>query len=472
MLRTLTALIVTPVGLLLIVLSLTPLRPRADFVVATDALRTIDPQRVSWLDEIQVAAALFEGLTRLDPQTSQPVPGVAERWKWNATRDAVTFHLRADARWQTGDPVTAEDFRFAWLRALTPAVEAQYASLLFVIDGAEDYYRSRLNDDPSDDLAASDVGIDVIGDRTLRARLRGPCSYFLDLAAFPTFAPAHRPTLERWAFRDGRVLRATQHLWTRPANIVGNGAFVLREWSFKRRLVLRRNPHYWDADAIAADTIELDIITDPSSALIGYETGAIDLVRGLPLEIARVLADQTRRGLRDDFHIGDRFATFFFRVNCRRPPLDDARVRKALSLAIDRDALCEHVLGLGDSPALTYVPRGAIKLMPRTAPDGSTIYYQPPDGLGAALSYEERVRLARELLADAGFYRQSPERPIEISFASDQPQQRRIAEAIQVMWERELGIRVALRVLERKVLSQRIRQLDYDIVRSDWYGDY
>ena len=472
MLRTLAVLILTPVVLMLALLAATPRRPRADFVVATDALRTVDPHRVSWLDEIQVVAALFEGLTRLNSQTSQPEPAVAERWDWNDSRDAVTFHVRSNARWQNGDAVTAEDFRFAWLRVLEPAVEAQYASLLFVIRGAERYYRSRLDDDPTNDVRADEVGIDVLADRTLRVRLAGPCSYFLDLAAFPTLAPVHRPTIERWAFRDGQVLRSTQHLWARPANIVGNGPFVLTEWSFKRRLILQRNPQYWDRSAIAAETIELDIITDPSAALIGYETGAIDLVRGLPLEIARALDQQARRGARDDFHLGDRFATFFFRVNCQRPPLDDANLRKALSLAIDRAALCEHVLGLGDAPALTYVPRSAINLMPRTAPDGSTVYYRPPDGLGAELSDDERIRFARECLAASGFDRLAAERPIEISFAPDQPQQRRIAEAVQVMWERALGIRVDLRVLERKVLSERIRQLDYDVVRSDWYGDY
>lgn len=472
MLRVLLLLVFVPVAALLTWLSLGPRGERADFVVASDALRTIDPHRVSWLDEIQVAAALFEGLTRLHPETMQPEPGVAATWCVSDDALRFTFHLRENARWSNGDGVTARDFRFGWLRVLDPKVEAQYASLLFVIDGAEAYYRSRLDDDSRDDRPAESVGIEVFGDHTLRVQLAGPCSYFLDLTSFPTLAPAHRPTLERWAYRAGVVRRATRHLWTRPANIVCNGAFVLTQWDFKRSLWLRRNTHYWDRASIPLDSLEIYIAGDPNAALVAYETGRVDLVRGLAKPVARELRKRQLKGEREDFHLGDRFATYFFRVNCKRPPLDNADLRKALALAIDKDALARRVLGLGETPADSYVPRGALELMPRPAPDGSTIFYDPPAGLGAGLPYAARVKRAREFLHASGFDRIADTRPIELAYASHPPIQKRIAEAVQSMWESALGLRVELRVMERKVLSTRIRNLDYDVVRSDWYGDY
>ena len=457
-------------------LSLDPESRRADFVVASDTVRTIDPARVSWLDEIQIASAVFEGLTRLHPLTLLPEPAAAESWNVDAAQQEYVFHLRPSARWSNGDPLLAEHFRFAWLRALDPAVQSQYAAMLFVIAGAEDFYRSRLNADEADDLPAERVGVEAPDERTLRVRLARPCPYFLDLTSFPTFAPLHPPTLERWAYRDGRVLRATSHLWARPAAIVSNGAFLLTRWDFKRRLWLQRNPRYWEAAAPAAgrrlDEIEILITADPSAALLAYETGRIDLARGLEPSVARVLMQRQAAGRRDDFHLGDRFATYFFRVNCRRPPLDDARVRRALSLAIDRAALCEHVLGLGETPAETYVPRGSLPLMPRLDRDGTTIFYAPPAPPSAGMSHAERIELARRLLRESGFDPASAQRPIELAFAPEPPQQRRVAEAVQAMWERALGLHAQLRMLERNVLSQKIRDLDYDIVRSDWYGDY
>lgn len=444
---------------------------RADLVIASDALRTIDPQRVSWLDEIQTAQALFEGLTRLNPQTFQPEPAVAQAWEIEPDGPAYTFYLRPDARWSNGEPVVAEHFRFAWLRALDPQVESQYASLLFVIAGAETYYRSRLDRDPANDAPADTVGIDVREPHVLHVRLARPCSYFFDLTSFPTFAPLHPPTLERWAYRDGRVLRREDHVWTRPEHIVCNGAFTLDRWDFKRRMLLRPNPYYWQRDAIALGSIELFVSGDAAASLVGYQTGRIDLVAGLEPEIALALHQQQQAGRRSDFHLSDRFATFFFRVNCRRPPLDNADLRKALALAIDKQAICRNVLGLGETPADTFVPRGALDQMPRTAPDGQTVYYVPPDGLGHGLTYAQRQRLAREYLARSGLDAGAL-RPIELAFAPEPIIQRRIAEAVQQMWQATLGISVELLVLERTVLSERIAKLDYDVVRSDWYGDY
>lgn len=479
MLRNGLALLIMPALLLVVWLALTEPTPRADIAVACDQIRTVDPHRVSWVDEIQIAAALFEGLTRLNAETLMPEPGVAQRWVRSTDGRTYTFFLREDARWSDGRPVLAEHFRQSWLMALDPQIESQYASLLFVIEGAETYYRSRLDGDlaaaaiSTDPVPASTVGVEAVDERTLRVRLAAPCSFFLELTAFPTFAPLPPDPVERFAYRGGRVLRGTRHLWTRPENIVTNGAFTLARWDFRHRLVLVRNPHYWGSGHISLETIELFITSSPTAALLAYETGRLDFVRGLEAETVRVLLKEQERGLRRDVHVGDRFATYFLRINCRRPPFDDANLRKALSLAIDREALCRHVTGLGEAPAYTLVPHGAIEKMPRQGPDGLTVLYTPPRGLGADLTAEQRTELAREYLRrrhDGG--RGAGPVRIELAFAPEPVQQRRIAEAVQAMWERELGLRVELRVNERTVLGTRIRELDYDIARSDWYGDY
>jgi len=469
--RLLVALTVLPVAALLTWLALGVRPQRADFVVAYQEPRTLDPHRVSWAAEIQLANTLFEGLTRLNSETFQPEPALATHWEVNQEQTRYTFHLRPEACWSNGDPIVAEHFRFAWLRVLDPPVESQYASLLFVIAGAEDYYRSRLNGDASDDMPADRVGIDAPDTHTLHVLLAGPCSYFLDLTSFSTLAPVHPPTLERWAYRDGRVLRGTRHLWTRPGNLVCNGAFILSDWDFKQRLLLERNPHYWDAGNIHVDSIEVYLTADLNADLIAYETGRVDLVQSLETAVARVLRGEQQAGRRSDFHLGDRFATCFFRVNCRRPPLDNADLRKALALAIDKSAICTQVLGLGETPADTYVPRGTLHLMSRPGPNDETIYYHPPDGLGAGLTYAERVALAREHLRRSGFERVAATRPIEITYAPH-PDIQRVAEAVQAMWESALGIRVELRVVEAKVLNSRINSLDYDVVRCNWFGDY
>ena len=470
MLRTLLIIVLVSVLTLLGWLALGARSPRADFVLTCSEPRTLDPQRVSWLSEIQLAGAMFEGLTRLNAETFRPEPAVAGRWDVSDDRATYTFDLRPQARWSNGEPVVADDFRFAWLRVLDPRSEAQYASLMFVIRGAEDYYRSRLNDDPADDVPAEAVGIEVLDTLRLRVTLASPCPYFLDLTSFVTFSPTPRATIERWAYRDGHVLRSTQHLWTRPGNMVCNGAFVLAGWDFKRSIRLRRNPYYWDAAAIGVDSIEACITSDPNAALIAYQTGRVDLVTPLERSAAATLLAEQAAGRRHDFHSGDRFATYFYRVNCRRPPLDNPDLRKALGLAIDREAICAHVLRLGESPAYTFVPRGALNLMPRVSATGETIYYQPPAGLGAALGKEEREALAREYLRRSGLDPVAT-RPLEIAFPPE-PEQRLIAEAIQAMWESVLGIHVELRTIEGKVLSSRIRNLDYDLARSDWFGDY
>lgn len=465
MLRTLGVTILLPAVALLGWLAMSPAESPADFVIASDELRFLDPARVSHQHETQIAYALFEGLTRIDPLSTLPKPALAESYETSADGLCWTFRLRDGLRWSDGSPLTAEDFRFAWLRAIDPRIRSQYSSLLYVIAGAQAYSESRHNADAADDLPADRVGIETPDARTIVVRLARPCAYFAELTAFPTYAPVSAAALRRESDPIGAERR-----WTRGDDVLCSGAFRLVRWDFKRRLLLERNGHYWDAANVPLRSIEVLIATDPGTVLLGYETGRIHLVRGVEPEAARALREQQSRGERSDFHDGDRFATFFFRVNCSREPFrGNAALRAALSLAIDKRAICERVLGLGEQPADTFVPRGLLHLMPRTDEAGRTVFYQPPDGLGAGMIYEQRVARARELLDASGYDRS---RPIEILYAPDPRQQRRIVEAVEAMWTQSLGLRVRPRLLERKVLSQMVRSLEYDVATSDWYADY
>lgn len=471
MFRTFALALLLPLLALLAWLGLAARTPPADFVVASEEPRTIDPHRVSLLGEMQVARACWEGLTRPNEGTLLPEAGVAERWDYDPQTLTYTFHLRPDARWSNGAAVTAEDFRYAWLRVLNPRLASQYYALLFAVAGAERYFNSRLNQAAEDDLPAESVGVAAVDARTLRVTLAQPCSYFLDLTSFPTLAPVYPPTIERWRGPDGRIATRDAPRWTRPEHVVCNGAFVPAAWEFKKTMRLQRNEHYWERAAIDLDSIEVLVAPEPNLALLAYETGRVHLVRSLSNTTARVLYEQAQAGQRPDFVAGPRFATFFFRLNCSRPPLDNADFRRALALAVDRETLAGAVMGMGEEPAYTYVPRGSVREMPRSGPDGGTVLYEPPAGLGAGLARGQREELARELLRVSGF---DPRRgrAIEITYASQLPDYQRVAESVQAMWERVLGLRVTLRALESKVLSSEVRQLSYDVVRADWYGDY
>lgn len=459
MLRMLTLILLVPAVAVVGWLALRSRAQPADFTLACEEPRTLDPHRVSWMSEIQIASTMFEGLTRSDPATLRPIPGVAESWEVRDEGRTYLFHLRTGARWSNGQSVSSEDFAYSWLRVLDPVLEAQYASLLFVIRGARDYYASRLDSNPSNDAPAETVGIESVDGRTLRVELAAACPYFLDLTSFPTLAPVHRATIERYS-----PTRATRHAWLRDGRMVSNGAFVLETWEFKTRVRLIRNPHYWDSASIHIDTMDVLVIADPNVQLIAYESGRIEFMRGVATASAQTMVRQGRGDLR----LGDRFATYFFRVNCVRPPFDNAALRRALALAIDREAICAHVMGLGETPARTLVPPSATSQMSAQGVGGS-VFYQAPAGIGAGLSPEQRADRARESLRESGFDPAS--RTIRLSFAPH-PDQQRVATAVMGMWESTLGLRVELEQLEGKVLSERIRSLDYDVVRSDWYGDY
>ncbi|MFH1023823.1 MAG: peptide ABC transporter substrate-binding protein [Planctomycetota bacterium] len=391
-----------------------------------DEPETLDPAKMTGLLEGNIAIGIFEGLTNYHPATLAPVPGVAERWEISDDRRTYTFHLR-QAKWTDGSPVTAEDFRDSWRRVLEPATGAEYAYQLWYVVNGRAYNTGAITD-------FSKVGIEAPDARTLRVTLEHPAPYFLDLTSFSTLYPVKTACVARHG-----------ESWTRPGNIVTNGPFRLAVWRRNDRIVLERNPGYWDAGRVRLDRIEILPVSDLTTGVNMYEAGETDWIPRVPFTKIDVMRK------RPDFRSGPSFYSYFYRFNVTRRPFNDARVRKALSLAIDRKAICEKILKNGEVPALTVEPPLA--------------GYEGPRGLPMDLE------AARRLLAEAGFPGGKGFPRTRILYNTSE-NHALIAQAIQAMWKANLGIEVELENQEWKVYLKNMSSLDFDIARGGWFGDY
>ena len=396
----------------------------------------LDPQVVSGLAENKVIAALFDPLVGIDATSLQPVPALAERWEIAPDGLTYTFHLRAKANWSNGERITAEDCIASWQRAMTPSLAADYGSLFHVIRGAESFTKGATPDFSGVGLAASDAG-------TLVVTLVQPTPHFLQLLSLPVF----RPVPVRSIAAHGDLFRRGSR-WTRPENIVTSGPFTLKEWSPNRRIVVEKSPRYWDASAVRLQAIHFHPVDNEETEEREFRAGQLHVTEHVPVSKVATYRREQPGVLRIDPYLD----TFFFRFNVRRPPLNDPRVRRALSLAIDRATLTGKLLTGGQQPTAALVPTGL---------PGYTPPARPLSDLAEA----------RRLLAEAGFAGGRGLPPIEILHNSA-PARRLICEAVQEMWRRDLGLEVRLSNQEPKVLFAARRSGDYQIVLSDWMGDY
>jgi ABC-type oligopeptide transport system substrate-binding subunit len=338
--------------------------------------------------------------------------------------------LRPGLVWSDGTPLTSRDFVWSWLRVLRPETASRNASLLYAIHGAEEFNRGAHRDPASVGLAAPD-------DTTLLIRLARPVPHLLYLTAYPTWLPVPRHVVERRP--DG---------WTRPEHIVSNGAFVLERWRQNDRFELRRNPRYRDASRVRLDRVVAYSVDDLNTATNLYKSGNLDWNASgyVPSPFVPVLRRYA------DFRSAPFQAVYFYSVNVTREPLNDVRVRRALNLAVDREAIARDLL------------KGSREAWGRLTPQGYPGYEAPP---GVRCDPAE----ARACLARAGYPEGRGFPTISILFNTSEDH-RRIAEAIQAMWTRELGIPVELRNMEWGSTLQAMTSLQYDVARRSWIGDY
>ncbi len=396
----------------------------------------LDPQLAANIAENDIASALFEGLVTEDPVDLHPVPGVAESWEISPDQLTYLFHLRAGAKWSNGTPVTAQDFVGSWRRILTPALGAANADLLHVLQGAEAFHRGLTKDFGS-------VGVTALDDRTLRVRLEHPAPYFLSLLTHPAWAPVPLSVIAAAGSATERG-----NAWSQPETFVGNGAFTLKSWQPNRRIIVERSPTYWDAAKVRLAAIYFYPIDSSDAEERAFRAGQLHLTYVLPFGKVETYRRDGPQFLRADPYLN----TYFLRLNLRRPPFGDERVRRALALTVDRAGIVEKILHGGQRAATALVPPG----LPG---------YTPAAGIAGDAA------TARQLLAAAGFPGGRGLPTIELLYNTSD-NHRILAEALQEMWRRELGVEVRLVNQEFKVVLSERRAGNYQILLSDWVGDY
>ncbi len=393
--------------------------------------RSLDPAVVTDTYSGFIAANLFEGLLVWSPSADRLLPGMAAAHQVSSDGLTWTFQLRADATWSNGDPVTAADFVIAWRRVLNPDTGSDYASLLFPIEGAEDLYDGRTRD-------ATTLGVEAQDAHTLIVELRSPTPYFDAIVAHHVTAPV-----------NARALKRHGKQWTRPGNIVVNGPFTLESWEAGKKLVLTRNPYYHSAAAVKLSRVEALVEENPARVLEMYEAGTIQWTGH-----AGGLLPQDRMAdiiTRSDAHLQSQLGTAWYNLNTAKKPLNDVRVRRALSLALDRAELT-RVLGPDGVPTQQFVPSG----MP---------------GYDAPEAQEADAEVARALLAEAGF--PGGEGFPELELAVDRRSvHETVARTVAGIWKRELGIEVSVYTRAFGAHSDAVEAGTYQVARGGWQGDY
>ena len=401
----------------------------------------LDPQVAIGDPESHIFKALFEGLVAADGKDLHPIPGVAERWEISPDGKIYTFLLRAGAVWSDGEPLTAEDFVKSYERILNPKLAGQYADMLFVIDGAEDYYAGKLSD-------FSKVGVKAPDLRTLQISLRTPVPYFLALLNHHAWSPVPVRVVDR---HGGRYDKANR--WTRPGNLVSNGPFRLKDWKTQQVVVVEKNEKYWDAKQVRLKEVHFYPIESRDAEDRAFRAGQLHVT--YEISAAKVDAYKTSAGA--SLRIDPYYGIYYLRVNVdpekqTNPALKDPRVRRALSMAIDRESLVRNVTRAGESPACTFVPPG-------------------PAGYAAKSSLTFDPEGARRLLTEAGFPGGKGMPKVTLLLNTDELN-KSIAEALQQMWKRELGFEVEIVNQEWKVYLSTQNNLDYQISRSGFVADY
>lgn len=395
----------------------------------------IDPHIVTGTPEHRLILTFSEGLVSEDPQMNT-IPGVAEKWEISPDGKVYTFHLRANAKWSNGDPVTADDFVQSYKRALTPELGSEYAYMLWLVAGGRAYYEKKITD-------FAQTGFKALDPRTLQITLEQPAPFLLHAMNHYAWFPVHIPTVKKFGGLDRRNTN-----WTRPENYVGNGPYVLKEWTPNKIIVAERSPTYWDRDKVKIDEIQFFPIELADVEERMFRAGQLDITNEVPLTKLPVYRREHPESVRVDPWDG----VYYYRFNVKRKPFDDVRVRQALALAIDRESLVKNVTLADEQPAYNFVPQNIL-------------------GFKSRNTFHADVAKAKQLLAEAGYPDGKGFPQVELLYNTLE-KHRVIAEALQQMWRRNLGIEITLYNQEWKVYIDAQHNKNFQFQRAGWIADY
>ena len=395
---------------------------------------SLDPQKARADEAQRVLRDICEGLTTLD-KSGGVAPGIAEKWLVSPDGKTYTFSLRHDARWSSGQPVVAADFVAGLRRLVDPATASQYAEVVDVIANAGDIVAGRKHPES--------LGVTAPDAYTVIVQLSTPAPYLPALLSHPSTCPV-----------DPVALANDKDAYARPGNLPSDGAFVLAQWVHGSYIYLTRNPHYWNNAATRLDAVKYMILPDEDAELTLYRADQLDVTDVIP----KSQYGWIRSHLNDQLHVSPSLGVYFYGFNLQSAPFaNNVKLRRALSMAVDRDELAQLVVRSGELPAYGWIPPGVHAYTSQSADYRS-------------LTMAQRIAEARELYAEAGYSAAKPLR-FELRYNTGEIHNE-LAVAIASMWQQALGVQVSLRAEEFRSLLQDIDRGDVQMFRSSWIGDY
>ena len=403
---------------------------------------TIDPALNSAVDGGNMLIHAFEGLVKFD-RDNNIVAGVAEKWETSEDGLTWTFHLRPDLKWSDGSALTADDFVYSWRRVADPVTAAPYGyDLLSVVKGY-------------DEAAAGDVeklAVSAPDASTFVVQLSTPCIYFDKIAAFSVLVPVQKATIEK--FGDSWATKAESY--------VSDGPYYMTEFTDGAQIVFTKNPYYWDSANITFDQIVWHLIEDANTSYTAYNQGELQLIKDVPTEEIPSLRGNS------EFNMAPIMGTYYVTFNTKKAPFDDARVREALSLAIDRKHVADVIMQGTYSPAKNFVGPGV-----SDAAAGSSFEAVTTATYGDHFStdnYAADLEKAKKLLADAG-YPEGKGFPQFEYLTNDSGYHKSVAEYLQAAWA-ELGLTMTVNIQEWKTVTADRRSGNFDLARNGWVYDW
>lgn len=404
---------------------------------------SLHPSLAQGTHESIILDHVFEGLMKRD-ENGNLVEGVAEKYEVSEDKLTYTFTISKDAKWSNGDSVTAEDFEYSWKHALNPLTASDYSYQLYYLVGAIEFNTYDTESGSEDELKKLEdaVGVKALDKRTLEVNLAQPTPFFLELCAFYTYYPVPKSIQEEnpdWA-NDG-------------STHVSNGPFKITEWNHDESVIAVKNKEYYNKDKIKLDGIEFILLEDQNTEWQMYQSGELDINNNLPPDVLGTLRVENN----PELIIAGDLATYFYRFNTTLQPFNNVKVRKALSMAIDRQIIVEEVAQGGQIPAFAIVPF--------EIPDGNGDFRQ-----NGGDYFNENLEEAKALLAE-GLAEEGMENLSFTLLYNTNEAHQKIAETIQEMW-RQLGVEITLENTEFRVKIEREHALDYEVARAGWVGDY